>query len=145
VIRVVIADDYAIVRTGLAQVLEGADDIHLVGVAEDGEQAVRLAAERDADVVLMDLVMPTVGGAEATRRLLSERPGTQVVILTSFSDRERSSTRWRPARSATCSRTPSRMRSWTASGLPRGVSRRWHRRRRGRSSRNVRASGPRSS
>jgi DNA-binding NarL/FixJ family response regulator len=89
VIRVVIADDHAIVRTGLAQVLEGAEDIDLVGVAEDGEQAVRLAAERDADVVLMDLVMPTVGGAEATRRLLSERPGTQVVILTSFSDRER--------------------------------------------------------
>jgi len=89
VIRVVIADDHAIVRTGLAQVLQGADDIEVVGLAADGAEAVELAKRHDAEVVLMDLQMPNVNGAEATRRLASERPSTHVVILTSFSDRDR--------------------------------------------------------
>jgi DNA-binding NarL/FixJ family response regulator len=70
-------------------VLEGADDIEVVGLAADGAEAVELAIRHDADVVLMDLQMPNVNGAEATQRLSSERPSTHVVILTSFSDRDR--------------------------------------------------------
>jgi DNA-binding NarL/FixJ family response regulator len=70
-------------------VIQSAPDIELVGTAEDGEQAIAVASAHDADVVLMDLVMPNVDGVEATRRLLASQPGVQVVILTSFSDRER--------------------------------------------------------
>ena len=88
-IRVVIADDHAVVRTGLTQLVQSAGDLELVGVAEDGEEAVALADEREADVVLMDLSMPRMNGAEATRRLVERRPSCQVVILTSFSDRDR--------------------------------------------------------
>jgi DNA-binding NarL/FixJ family response regulator len=88
-IRVVIADDHAVVRAGLSQLVGSAEDLELVGVAEDGEQAVELAAADGADVVLMDLSMPRMAGAEATRRVVERCPGCQVVILTSFSDRER--------------------------------------------------------
>jgi DNA-binding NarL/FixJ family response regulator len=89
VIRVVIADDHAVVRTGLAQLVRSAAGLELVGIAEDGEEAVTLAAEHRADVVLMDLSMPGLDGAAATRLLLEQRPLCQVVILTSFSNRER--------------------------------------------------------
>ena len=88
-IRVVIADDHAVVRTGLSQLVSSADDLELVGVAEDGDAAVTLAMEQEADVVLMDLSMPRMDGAAATRNLLEHRPAAQVVILTSFSDRNR--------------------------------------------------------
>ena len=88
-IRVVIADDHAVVRTGLSQLVNSADDLELVGVAEDGDAAVTLAMEQEADVVLMDLSMPRMDGATATRSLLEHRPAAQVVILTSFSDRDR--------------------------------------------------------
>ena len=88
-IRVVIADDHAVVRTGLSQLVRSADDLELVGVAEDGDAAVTLAMEQEADVVLMDLSMPRMDGAAATRTLLERRPAAQVVILTSFSDRNR--------------------------------------------------------
>jgi DNA-binding NarL/FixJ family response regulator len=89
VIRVVIADDHAVVRTGLTQLVRSAGDLELVGVAEDGDEAVALAAEQEADVVLMDLSMPRMDGAEATRRVVERCPSCQVVILTSFSDRDR--------------------------------------------------------
>jgi DNA-binding NarL/FixJ family response regulator len=89
VIRVVIADDHAIVRAGLVQLVRSAADIDLVGVAENGREAVGLAEEHEADVVLMDLSMPVLDGASATREILARRPAAQVVILTSFSDRER--------------------------------------------------------
>ena len=88
-IRVFIADDHAIVRTGLSQLVRSAADMELAGAAEDGEQVVALVAERGADVVLMDLSMPGMGGAEATRRVVDLCPSCQVVILTSFSDRDR--------------------------------------------------------
>ena len=88
-IRVVVADDHAVVRTGVTHVMRAAPDIDVVGVAETGEQAIELADDEQADVVLMDLQMPGLNGAEATRRLLARRPSAQVVILTSFSDRER--------------------------------------------------------
>ena len=88
-IRVVIADDHAVVRTGLSQLVQAAADLELVGIAEDGDEAVAIAAQQEADVVLMDLSMPRMSGAEATRRVVETCPSCQVVILTSFSDRER--------------------------------------------------------
>ena len=88
-IRVVIADDHAVVRHGLRQLLSTFAGVELVGDAADGEAAVALCAERRPDVVLMDLEMPEVDGVEATRRIKSENPMVAVVVLTSFSDRER--------------------------------------------------------
>jgi DNA-binding NarL/FixJ family response regulator len=88
-IRVVIADDHNLVRAGLAQLLAGADDIDVVGMAGDGREAVGLAVEHDAHVVLMDLSMPELDGIEATRELGARAPDSRVVVLTSFSDRAR--------------------------------------------------------
>jgi two-component system, NarL family, response regulator LiaR len=85
-IRVLIADDHAVVRQGLRTFLELQDDIEVVADACDGEEAVAAALDDRPDVVLMDLVMPGVDGIEATRRILSERPGTRVIALTSFLD-----------------------------------------------------------
>ena len=88
-IRVVIADDHAVVRHGLRQLLSTFAGVELVGDAADGEAAVALCAERRPDVVLMDLEMPEVDGVEATHRIKSENPTVAVVVLTSFSDRDR--------------------------------------------------------
>ena len=88
-IRVVIADDHAVVRAGLAQLLATFADVELVGTASNGEEAVSLSAERTADVVLMDLEMPVVDGIDATRQIRSAQQEVAVVVLTSFSDRER--------------------------------------------------------
>jgi DNA-binding NarL/FixJ family response regulator len=89
VIRVLIADDHAVVRTGLTQLLAGNDGVELVGSAKDGEEAVELCGATRPDVVLMDLEMPVLDGIEATRRIKAEHPGVAVVVLTSFSDRAR--------------------------------------------------------
>ena len=88
-IRVVLADDHGVIRDGLGRLISALDDIELVGTASDGEEAVALAAELGPDVVLMDLDMPRMDGIEATRRVLEDRPGTAVLVLTSFSDRAR--------------------------------------------------------
>jgi DNA-binding NarL/FixJ family response regulator len=88
VIGLVIADDHAVVREGLVRLLGATPDIEVLGVARDGEEAVRLVDEHRPRVVLMDLSMPNVDGAEATRRIVAAGHGTEVVILTSFSDRE---------------------------------------------------------
>jgi NarL family two-component system response regulator LiaR len=85
-IRVLIADDHAVVRQGLRTFLELQDDIEVVADACDGEEAVAAALDDRPDVVLMDLVMPGIDGIEATRRILRERPGTRVIALTSFLD-----------------------------------------------------------
>lgn len=88
-IRVLLADDHQLVRSGLAALLTGSEDIEVVGTASNGIEAVEMARESSPDVVLMDLVMPGMDGVEATRRLVAELPSTQVVVLTSFSDQER--------------------------------------------------------
>lgn len=88
-IRVLLVDDHALIRAGLVALLDGADDLTVVGEAADGEQAVELALNTTPDVVLMDLSMPVMDGVTATRMLLAELPDTQVLVLTSFSDRDR--------------------------------------------------------
>jgi DNA-binding NarL/FixJ family response regulator len=87
-IRLLIADDHAVVRTGLAQLAATFEDVELVGAAANGEEAVALCAERRPDVVLVDLEMPVLDGIEATRRIAEAQPEVAVVVLTSFSDRE---------------------------------------------------------
>jgi DNA-binding NarL/FixJ family response regulator len=88
-IRVVLADDHAVVRSGLAQLLEGADDIEVVGTAADGAEAVEVVRTTRPDVVLMDLQMPHVDGVAATRTIVEDGLGAEVVVLTSYSDSER--------------------------------------------------------
>jgi DNA-binding NarL/FixJ family response regulator len=89
VIRVAVVDDHTIVRNGLVALLGAHADLEIVGAAGDGEAAIALCVEQRPDVVLMDLSMPGVGGIEATRRIAALAPGVQVVVLTSFMDRER--------------------------------------------------------
>ena len=88
-IRVAVVDDHTIVRNGLVALLGAHTDLEIVGAAGDGEAAIALCVEQRPDVVLMDLSMPGVGGIEATRRIAALAPGVQVVVLTSFMDRER--------------------------------------------------------
>ena len=88
-IRVVIADDHHVVRTGLEQLLGTFDDVGIVGVAANGEEAVERCAVERPDVALIDLEMPGIDGVEATSRIRSISPDTSVVVFTSFSDRDR--------------------------------------------------------
>lgn len=83
-IRVLVVDDHPVVRQGLATLFSAYDDMELVGEAASGEDAVRLCAELRPDVVLMDLVLPGMSGAAATRDLLQVCPNVQVLALTSF-------------------------------------------------------------
>ena len=83
-IRVVVADDHPIVRSGIVALLQTADDIEVVGEASTGEEAVELAAALEPDIVLMDLRMPGIDGDEATARILAARPETRVLILTTY-------------------------------------------------------------
>ncbi|MFJ8896130.1 response regulator [Leifsonia sp. NPDC102414] len=87
-IRVVVADDQAIIRDGLVTVLGLLPDIEVVGEAEDGERAVALAAAEHPDVVLMDLRMPGLDGVAATERIVREVPGTAILVLTTYADDE---------------------------------------------------------
>ena len=82
--RVLIVDDHAILRMGLASLLSSKKDIEVVGDAANGPEGIRRAIELKPDVVMMDLMMPGMGGAEATARLLEKAPDAKVLIITTF-------------------------------------------------------------
>jgi NarL family two-component system response regulator LiaR len=88
VIRVMIVDDHAVVRSGLAAFLTVFDDLHLVGEASGGAEAVQLCGQTDVDVALMDLIMPEMDGAKATRAIRAQCPNVKVIALTSFKEEE---------------------------------------------------------
>jgi DNA-binding NarL/FixJ family response regulator len=84
VIEVLVADDQALVRSGFRMILEARDDLEVVGEAENGREAVELAALTTPDVILMDVRMPELDGVEATRRILETGSQARVLILTTF-------------------------------------------------------------
>jgi two-component system, NarL family, response regulator LiaR len=88
-IHVLIVDDHGVVREGLRAYLDLESDIEVVGEAKDGREAVRQAQELGPDVILMDLVMPVMDGVEATATIKQQRPGTRIIVLTSFVDDEK--------------------------------------------------------
>src|SRR5277367_5919555 len=89
-IRVLLADDQALIRAGFRVLLDSADDLEVVGEAVDGGQAHAMARQQRADVVLMDIRMPGVDGLEATRRIAADQDlaGVKVIILTTFESDE---------------------------------------------------------
>jgi DNA-binding NarL/FixJ family response regulator len=89
VIRVLLVDDHQLVRAGVTTLLQSDPDITVVGEARNGREAVESVEGIGPDVVLMDLSMPEMDGVEATRAVLARRPSTKVLVLTSFSDRQR--------------------------------------------------------
>jgi DNA-binding NarL/FixJ family response regulator len=89
VIRVLIADDHPLMRKGLADILAGVEGIEVVGAAQDGAAALALAHAVRPDIVLMDISMPGMDGIEATEKLVEMNIGARVVMLTSYSEREK--------------------------------------------------------
>lgn len=86
--KVIICDDQAIVRDGLAMLLKLEPDIEVIGTAEDGAAAVEMVADKKPDLVLMDLKMPIMNGVEATRQIRTKYPEVKVLILTTYTDDE---------------------------------------------------------
>ncbi len=86
-IKVIVIDDHDMVRRGLAAYFKTYPDITLIGEAGDGRKGVEICLELDPDVVLMDLIMPRMGGVEATRQICEIRPDIKVIALTSFQDK----------------------------------------------------------
>jgi DNA-binding NarL/FixJ family response regulator len=87
-IKVLIADDHTVVRQGLKALLEAQPDITVVGEADNGRQALRMAINLAPDVVVIDVAMPLLNGLEATRQIVKDVPGARVLILSSYSDDE---------------------------------------------------------
>lgn len=87
-IRILIADDHFMVRKGLSTLIQGVSDFALVGEAEDGSQAISMCRDLHPDVILMDIVMPKVGGIEAIRSIHTENPAVNMIALTSFPDQQ---------------------------------------------------------
>jgi DNA-binding NarL/FixJ family response regulator len=86
VIRVLLVDDQHLIRAGLRMLCDAQPDIEVVGEADNGRDAITLAARLVPDVVVMDLRMPGVDGISATTRILADRPGARVLVLTTFGD-----------------------------------------------------------
>lgn len=86
--RILLADDHDIVRKGLRYLLERDPDCEVVGEAVDGREAVRLAADLDADIVIIDIGMPLLNGIDATAQIVRKNPGTGVIILSMHSDED---------------------------------------------------------
>jgi len=84
--RILIADDHAVLRDGLRQLLERERDFQVVGEAGDGEEAVSLSKQLKPDIVIMDIVMPKISGIEATKLIKQDNPSTAVLIFTAYSD-----------------------------------------------------------
>lgn len=87
-IRIMLVDDHTMVRRGLATFLRAFDDLELAGEAASGQAAIQLCAEILPDVILMDMVMPDMDGATATRAIRQQNPGVQIIALTSFKEGE---------------------------------------------------------
>ncbi|HEX6723707.1 MAG TPA: response regulator transcription factor [Gaiella sp.] len=87
-IRLLIADDHAVVRSGLERLVATFEDVELVGAAANGQEAIERCRDSEPDVVLMDLEMPVLDGIAATRSIAATQPDVAVVVLTSFSDRD---------------------------------------------------------
>lgn len=87
-VRVLVVDDHHMVRKGLAAILKSNPDLHLVGEASNGEEALSVFDEVKPDVVLMDLLMPKLDGVAVTREILKRSPDTRVIALTSYQDKE---------------------------------------------------------
>ena len=84
--RILIADDHAMLREGMRNLLEQEKDFELVGEATNGEEAVKIAKELKPDIVIMDIVMPKLNGLEATKQIKQASPSTSILILTAYSD-----------------------------------------------------------
>ena len=87
-VKILIADDHGVVAEGLKHLIEAQPDMQVVGTAGDGREAVRLAREAQPDVVLMDLSMPELNGADATRAILEREPRCRVIVLSMYAERE---------------------------------------------------------
>ncbi len=86
-IKVLLADDHELVRTGIKHILEQESDIQVVAEVNRGEDAIRYVKDNEVDVVLMDLNMPGIGGIEATRRLTQSKPKVRIIVLTVYRDK----------------------------------------------------------
>jgi len=88
-VSILVADDHGLVRDALAAFLNGIDDVEVVGMARNGEEAVQLAVEHRPRVIVMDVSMPKMDGVEATRQIMHRLPDTRIVVLTGLADQER--------------------------------------------------------
>ena len=88
-VSILVADDHGLVRDALAAFLNGIEDVEVVGMARNGEEAVQLAIEHRPRVIVMDVSMPKMDGVEATRQIMHRLPDTRIVVLTGLADQER--------------------------------------------------------
>ena len=87
-IKILIADDHAVVAEGLKHLIDAQPELEVIGIVPDGREAVRMAKEAQPDVVLMDLSMPELNGADATRAILERDPKCRVIVLSMYAERE---------------------------------------------------------
>lgn len=87
-IKIMIADDHAIMRDGIKALLSSCDDFEIIGEAANGKEAIEKAQKLDPDVIIMDLAMPIMDGIEATRRIKKKRYNTKILVLTQYDTRE---------------------------------------------------------